>query len=216
MRRGVFISFEGVDGCGKSTHARMLAAQLRGAGLDVLEVRDPGSVALSEAIRQLLLDPANGALTAHAELLLYEAARAQLVDERIAPALAQGRVVVSDRFFDSTTAYQGAGRGLSSADIQRANALGSRGLVPDRTILLDVAVSEALDRGAGEKDRMELEGEDFLSAVREAYVCIAQKDPLRVRMIDGALPKDTVSTLIFQEVADLFDCLSCESAGDGP
>ena len=196
MERGLFITFEGIDGCGKSTHARILAEQLESRGHEVVLVRDPGTVPIAEKIRLILLDPANGAMAPACETLLYEAARAQLVREAIEPALARGAVVISDRFFDSTTAYQGAGRELDPSFVAAANGLGSLGLAPDRTILLDVDVEEASGRVDDVPDRMELEGRRFRPAVRDGYFELARRDLDRVRVIDATLPEAEVSARV--------------------
>lgn len=195
MARGSFLTFEGIDGSGKSTHARRLAQWLREEGFEVVEVRDPGTTAISEAIRGLLLDPKNSSMTRECELLLYEAARAQLVREAIEPALARGAWVVADRFFDSTTAYQGGGRALAAEYVERANALGSLGLMPDLTLVFDVDVAEAERRRGGEPDRMELEGASFENAVREAYLALAADAADRVRVIDASGSPDETFAL---------------------
>ncbi|MDT8434805.1 MAG: dTMP kinase, partial [Anaerosomatales bacterium] len=136
MVRGVFITIEGCEGTGKSTQAALLAEALREAGLSVTEVREPGGTLVSEAVRDLLLDPAHDGLDPRAEILLYEASRAELVSRVIRPALASGGAVVCDRFFDSTTAYQGYGRGLPLDQVVRLNQFATSGMVPDITIVL--------------------------------------------------------------------------------
>ncbi len=144
---GLFISFEGIEGSGKSTQVQCLQAYLESAGYEVTVTREPGGTPIAEAIRGLLLDPENVAMSPTTELLLYEAARAQHVHERVRPALAAGRMVLCDRFVDSTTAYQGAGRGLGGEALERLHQLATDNLVPDLTFLLDLPADVALVRG---------------------------------------------------------------------
>lgn len=170
MERGTFITLEGTDGSGKTTQAARLAAALEAAGREVVRLREPGGTAISEKVRALLLDPANGAMTAPCELLLYEASRAQLVGEVVGPALARGAWVVCDRFADSTTAYQRAGRGLPASMVEGANALACGDCVPDVTLWLDVSPRRALGRAlSGGCDRIEAEGLAFQERVRAGY-----------------------------------------------
>lgn len=183
---GLFVTLEGVDGSGKSTQAAALADRLRAAGHEVVALREPGGTAISEKIRAILLDPANGEMADECELLLYEASRAQLVRQVIEPALARGAVVVCDRFFDSTHAYQSGARGLDDALVRRANALGCCGVVPDVTLVLDVDPEVAFSRaGAGGLDRMEAEGLAFQRRVRADYLALAKEEPGRVRVVDA-------------------------------
>ena len=181
-----FITLEGIDGCGKSTQARLLAAALSRAGYDVCSVREPGGTALSEKIRALLLDPENAAMGDTCELLLYEAARAQLVHEVIAPALAAGRVVVCDRFYDSTTAYQGFADGLDRRAVARANALAVDGRHPTLTLVYDIDPEAAFARRAdraGGADRMEAKGRAYQEKVAAGFRAVASEDPARVKLI---------------------------------
>ena len=185
---GHFISFEGIDGAGKSTQARLLAEALTAAGHDVLSLREPGGVAISEKIRTLLLDPANTAMGDTCELLLYEAARAQLVHEVIAPARAAGKTVVCDRFFDSTTAYQAYADGLPVEQVQRANELAVGACRPDLTLVFDMDADAARARmaaRAGADDRMEAKGLAFQRKVAAGYRAIAAAEPARVKLIDA-------------------------------
>lgn len=201
---GLFITFEGIEGCGKSTQARRLVDALRVEGREVLAVREPGGSAIAEKIRALLLDAANAAMTPLAELLLYEAARAQLVAELIRPALDRGATVVCDRFYDSTTAYQGAGRGLRSIDFSTLNRLATGGLVPDATILLDVPVAVGLKRATNgaEGDRIEREPPEFHERVRQAFLAIAAAESGRVHRLDGERPADSLATDILGVVKE--------------
>lgn len=183
------ITLEGIDGCGKSTQARLLAAALEHAGCAVLRLREPGGTEISEKIRALLLDPANAAMSETCELLLFEAARAQLVEEVIVPALAAGQVVVCDRFYDSTTAYQAFADGLDCAMVRSANALAVGECTPRLTLVYDVSVDEALARRAARagQDRMELKGDVFQESVAAGFRAIAKLEPERVKLIDASV-----------------------------
>jgi dTMP kinase len=185
---GLFISFEGIDFCGKSTQTRLFAQFLRDQGYSILTLRDPGSSTISERIRAILLDLSHQEMSRHTELLLYEAARAQMVEQMIQPALRSGQLVVCDRFFDSTTAYQGYGRQLDLAVIRQANELGSCGLTPHITFLIDLEPELALERrrkSNRSKDRMEAEGLDFQKRVRKGFLTIAHENPHRVMVLHG-------------------------------
>ena len=184
----VFITLEGIDGCGKSTQAALLARALELSGHDVVRLREPGGTDISEKIRALLLDPANAAMGDTCELLLYEAARAQLVHERIAPALAAGKMVVCDRFYDSTTAYQAFADGLDERTVDTANALAVNGCSPKLTLVYDIEVETALARRASRdgQDRMELKGTEYQQRVADGFRAIAAEDYARVRLINAA------------------------------
>ncbi len=194
MARGTFISLEGIDGSGKTTQAARLADALELSGREVVRLREPGGTQISEKVRSLLLDPANKAMTAPCELLLYEASRAQLVGEVIAPALDHGAWVVCDRFADSTTAYQRAGRGLDSSMVEEANALACGDCVPDVTLWLDVEPARGLGRAVAEggADRIEAEGLAFQERVREGYDDVWRRHPHRVARIDASGTPDEV------------------------
>ena len=185
--RGTFITLEGVDGSGKSTQASLLVERLRQEGREVVALREPGGTPISEKIRALLLDPENAEMADECELLLYEASRAQLVREVIEPALLRGAIVVCDRFYDSTHAYQHGGRGLSDALVSRANELGCCGLSPDVTLVLDIDPAAALARATAQgADRLEVEGLAFQQRVRKDYLALAKADPARVCVVDAA------------------------------
>jgi dTMP kinase len=179
--RGLFVTFEGIDRSGKTTQARMLVEAL---GDDALGVREPGGTEVGERVRELLKDPAVE-LSAEGEALLFAAARAELVAQVIRPALEQGRVVVSDRFLDSSLAYQGAARGLGVEEVGAVNALATGGLQPDLTLLLELDTASAEER-AGESDRFEDEGRELQERVLAAYDELAAADPRRWRRIDAA------------------------------
>lgn len=185
--RGLFITVEGIDGCGKSTQATLIAAALEAAGHDVLRLREPGGVKISEQIRAILLDPANAEMGDVCELLLYEAARAQLVHQVIRPALAAGKTVVCDRFYDSTTAYQAFADGLDRNMVSQANELAVDGCRPDLTLVFDLPVEDALRRRSGREaeDRLELKGLEFQERVAAGFRAVAADEPDRVKLIDA-------------------------------
>ena len=192
--RGVFITLEGADGCGKSTQASLIADALEASGREVVRLREPGGTPISEKVRALLLDPANDEMVPECELMLYEASRAQLTRQVIEPALARGAVVLCDRYYDSTYAYQAGGRALDDALVRRANLLGSCGVAPDRTLVFDLEPAVAYARAtAGGADRMEAEGLAFQERVRDAYLRLAAEEPSRVRVIDASGERDEVA-----------------------
>ena len=214
-RPGVFITFEGGDGAGKSTHIRLLEEALTQHGHEVVRVREPGGTAIGEALRALVLDPAYGEMTPEAELLIYEAARAQIVAEVIAPALARGAVVLCDRFYDSTVAYQAFARGLDRGFVNAANAFAVSGTVPDRTLLLVCEnVEEGLERATelAEPDRLEQEGVAFHEKVCAGFAALAAEEPDRVRVVDSQGDMSDTARAIAAELADLFPWLPEEVA----
>ena len=184
----LLITLEGIDGVGKSTQAALLADALEAAGHDVLRLREPGGAAISEKIRALLLDPANAEMGDACELLLYEAARAQLVHQVIAPALAAGKAVVCDRFYDSTTAYQAHAAGLDPRTVELANGIAVGECRPRLTLVYDLPVAAARARMAARagEDRMEAKGLAFQERVAEGFRAIAAAEPGRVKLVDAA------------------------------
>jgi dTMP kinase len=192
---GLFVTFEGIDRSGKTTQARLLCDAL---GADALGVREPGGTEAGERVRDLLKDAAVP-LGAEAEALLFAAARAELVAQVIRPALAEGRVVVSDRYLDSSLAYQGGARGLGVDEVERINRFATGGLVPDLTFLLELDPSEAAAR-AGERDRFEDEGAALQAAVLEAYERLVAADPGRWRRVDAARAPEEVHAEVLAEV----------------
>ena len=205
-RRGVFVTFEGVDGAGKTTQCSLLCDALRSAGYEVVRLREPGGTPLGERVRSLLLDPQSQAMDPTCELFLFEAARAQLVAQVVRPALDRGAVVVSDRFFDSTYAYQGFARGLGGDTVRAVNAVACGGLAPDRTLLLDLEPGEAFGRAVCEgADRMEREGAAFQGSVRAGFLEVARAEPERVRVVDARGGVSEVWGRVRRELADLFD-----------
>ncbi|HZY30950.1 MAG TPA: dTMP kinase, partial [Candidatus Methylomirabilis sp.] len=191
---GLFITFEGGEGSGKTTHLKSLAHYLRDLGDEVVETRDPGGTTIGKEIRTLLLSPESAATSDSAELLLYEASRAQLVREVITPAITRGVVVLCDRFTDSTLAYQGFGRGLDQDLIRQLNRFVTGGLGPELTILLDLDPRIGLERctrsiraGRSFRDRIAAEPLAFHQKIREGYLTLAREEPDRFRVIDASL-----------------------------
>jgi len=204
-RRGLFISFEGGEGAGKSTVMTAAGSLLAQAGLSHHVTREPGGCPLAEALRALVLDPRHAGTCREAEVLMMFAARAQHVVETIEPALAAGHWVVSDRFTDASFAYQGGGRGIPAAILEQLEGWAAFGLRPDRTFLLDVPVAEGLRRiaGRGEADRMERESAAFFERVRAAYLARAQAEPHRFRVIDATRPLEAVVAAVESELQAL-------------
>jgi len=205
--RGLLISFEGVDGAGKSSHVEGLAAELRGAGRDVVTLREPGGTPLGERVRELLLD-AELERSPRAELLLFQVARAELVAERIRPALEAGAVVLIDRFSDSTRAYQGWGLELERGLVEDALRLATGGLEPDLVILLDLEPARGLRRvnSAGKRhDAIESRRRDFLERVRRGYLELARREPERWLIVDAARPPAAVAAAVSGRVRRLLD-----------
>ena len=207
--RGIFISFEGIDFSGKSEQARRLVARLRAAGYGNVEpLREPGGVQIAEAIRGIVLDHRNVEMNARTELLLYAAARAQITAEKILPALAAGKIIVADRYVDSTTVYQGHGRGLDLELVAAVNRFATFALLPQLTILIDVSWNTALERQQRAnlpKDRLEREQTEFYERVRAAYVQLAQREPQRFVLIDGTPEMETVAASVNQAVRQRLD-----------
>jgi dTMP kinase len=206
--RGLLITFEGGEGSGKSTQVRLLADWLEARGLSVVTARDPGSTRVGEAIREVVLDSASIPMSARTELLLYVAARAQLVEEVVLPALAQGKVVLLDRYEDSTYAYQGAARGIPEGVVQQVNEAGTGGLKPDLTVLIDIEAEEGIRRRREDsrgrpEDRLEGEGSRFHERVREAYRARAGREPVRFAVVDGRESPETIQAQVRQRVTAL-------------
>jgi dTMP kinase len=197
----MFITFEGVDGSGKSTQARLLAERLRTDGRDVVDTREPGGTEIGERIRELLLHSEH--VAPWAEATLFSAARAQLVDEVIRPALARGADVVCDRYIDSSLAYQGLARGLGVERVLDVNLVVTGSVLPDRTFLLLVPGEVAAQRRGRAPDRIEREGDEFASEVDRAYREIAEIFPQRVVVLDGTEPPEKIAEEIHGHVRDL-------------
>jgi len=196
-RRGIFLTFEGGEGCGKSTQIALLEPVLIEAGLKVEVAREPGGTRLGERVRDILLDPASVGMKAMAELLLYQASRAQLVTERILPALSVGSVVLCDRFTDSTLAYQGYGRGLPKDEIETLSRMATGDLVPNLTMVLDIDPALGLVRAArGGADRLEAERMAFHERVRQGFLELAKADPARCVIIDASGSVEEIHSMI--------------------
>jgi dTMP kinase len=185
---GLFITLEGIDSCGKTTQAQKLTSYLRRMGFSVLLTREPGGDRIAEKIRRILLSKTNSEMTDLTELLLYEASRSQLTRRIIQPALKHGRIVVCDRYADSSLAYQGYGRGLNRTMVKDLNRIATLGLVPDLTILIDVPVKISLgrkDKEKTKKDRLEKEKFEFHQKIREGFLTIARQNRKRMKVVDG-------------------------------
>jgi dTMP kinase len=206
-QRGLFITFEGAEACGKSTQITLLAERLRSEGHEPLCLREPGGTSAGESIRHLLQHAPEGELiTPEAELLLFAASRAQLVREKIQPALESGRVVVCDRFLDSTTVYQGVARRIPADATAAINAFAVGDCLPDATFLLDLAPGVAFERlraSGRTPDRIERESLAFFEDVRAGYLEVAARDPRRVRLLDASLPAEVLANTIFDEIGRL-------------
>jgi len=209
--RGLFLTFEGIDGSGKTTQMRLLAERLRRAGHEVLESYEPGGTRIGNQVRRILLDSGNQELCPTAELLLYFACRAQNVDQWILPALREGQVVLSDRFTDSTLVYQGVGRGLGKDVVLALDKIACRGLVPDLTVLIDIDLETSLaraqsrnrtlqDTGGVAETRMDDQEVEFHRRVRDAYAELAASEPRRFTVIDGRHDVETVAGAVWEAV----------------
>ena len=200
---GCFITFEGTEGCGKSTHIKKLARRLEAEGHTVRTLREPGGTESGESIRQLLKHGPEE-LTAEAELLLMNASRAQLVREVIRPAIAAGEIVLCDRFYDSTTVYQGTGRGLDAAQVQAVIDFAVGDTRPDLTLLLQIPVKTSEERRArrSETDRFEQADRTFFERIEAGYTALAAAEPDRIRVIEADQPLDTVAAAIWRIVND--------------
>jgi len=205
-RRGLFITFEGPDGSGKSTQARMFAERLRREGYEVLESVEPGGTPIGQQIRRIFLDPANHEITDVTELLLLFASRAQNVEQWILPALEAGKIVVSDRFTDSSIAYQGSGRGLGWDTVLNIDRIACKGLVPDLTLCIDIDTETGLARANSRNSvhgtseaRIDQQAVEFHQKVRGAYHELARREPQRFRLIDGAGSPEEIAAKVWAE-----------------
>ena len=202
---GLFITFEGGEGCGKSTQIAALKARLEAIGKTVVQTREPGGTALGESVRSLLQhDDAGQGMSPEAELLLFAASRAQHVRELIAPAIAQGQIVLCDRFLDSTTVYQGVARAIDSKKVDTINQFAIGDTKPDLTILIDlppeIGLARVHARSDGQLDRMEKEAIEFFQAVRQGYLDLAKSEPKRFLVLDGSQSIEDLETQIWQRV----------------
>ena len=214
MKPGRFITFEGIEGSGKSTQIERLSRRLGDAGIDVVRVREPGGTAIGDRIRGILLDPACAGMCAETEMYLFAASRAQLVRQVIRPALAAGKVVVCDRFLHSSLAYQGGGRALGRPLVSRVNAAAVDGLEPDRVVLLDLPPEAALGRAAARArlDRIEQERIDFFEAARTAFLEEAAAAPERFVVVDASGDADSVEAEVLAGLGALASTTTTGSA----
>jgi dTMP kinase len=196
----MFVTFEGIDGSGKSTQAALLARRLEAEGREVVLTREPGGTGLGERIRALLLD--GGEVAPWTEAALFAASRAQHVEELIRPALERGAVVICDRFLDSSLAYQGIARGLGLEDVLALNERAVRGAHPDVTILLDLDAGAGEHRLGGERDRIEQEGVAFRARVRDAYIELAGRFPERIVVLDANEPAERIGERVYERVRE--------------
>lgn len=202
----LFITFEGGEGFGKSTQAKALAARLKSGGYEVMLTQEPGGTGLGEKITGLLKWSNDDDICPLAEVMLFNASRAELVTRVLKPALAAGTIAVCDRYSDSTLVYQGYGRGLNLSTVRAINAFACQGLTPDLTILLDMPVEKGMERKHGTKaDRFEKEGLDFHRRVRDGYLALAAAEPRRWLVINASLPQPQVAALIWERVKNILD-----------
>ena len=204
--RGLFITFEGTDGAGKTTQIQRLSAELGQAGYDICLTREPGGTPISEQIRDMLLNPDHSEMAATTELLLYAASRAQHVSEVIKPALEAGKIVISSRFADAMVVYQGYGRGLDLERIKRLNRIATEGVTPDVTFVLDLPVEIGLQRvqkSRGGLDRLEREKIDFHQRLRDGYRALAQQEPQRLKIVDAQASPEKVYAQIMAAIQSL-------------
>ena len=206
--KGIFISFEGIDGSGKTTQAVRLHKHLASHGYNVLLLREPGGTPVGERIRSILLDKNHSDMSSLTELFLYLAARAQITSQVIYPALANGDIVIVDRFIDSTTAYQGYARGLDINEMQRLNLLATSGLVPDITFVIDCDPAVAFSRVTREHDRLESEGLDFMCRVREGFLKLCEFYRKRIVLVDGNRDIKSVENDISRHINRFFNISS--------
>ncbi len=202
LKKGFFISLEGIEGTGKTTQARLLSERLIEEGYEVILTQEPGGTVIGNRIREILLHVDHREMSYMAELLLYNAARAQHLSEKILPALNQGKVVITDRFTDSTVAYQGYGRGIDIQLIMSINDIATEGIKPHLTILFDLDVETGLQRNKGinKVDRLELEDIEFHKKVREGYLKIAEAETGRIKIVDASLSFEIVAQKVWEIV----------------
>ena len=198
--KGKLITFEGFEGSGKSTQARLLYRYLKGREKSALHIREPGGIKISEEIRRILLDVKNVRMTDSCETLLYMAARAQLVDEVIAPALKKGTIVICDRFLDSTVVYQGYGHGVDIGFIKRMGKFVTQGVKPDLTFVFDIEVKKGLSRTGKIRDRIEKRPMGYHHRVRRGYLAIARQEPKRIKLIKADGSRAQIQSLIREHV----------------
>lgn len=191
MNRGLFITFEGADGCGKTTQLNLLEKYLKDKGLDVIVTREPGAKGLGEKFREILLNY-DGIVSDRCESFLFLADRAQNIDTIVKPAVSSGKIVLCDRHIDSSVAYQGYGRGLDIQQIKNLNTIAAGGMLPDLTIVFDIDIETSMQRVGKNKDRMENSGNEFFNRVRNGYLELAKQEPDRIKVVDSTASIDDI------------------------
>ncbi len=199
MQKGLFITFEGADGCGKSTQMKLLKEFLENKGHEVVITREPGAIGLGERVREILLNY-DGEVSNRCESFLFLADRAQNIDIIVKPAIQQGKIVLCDRHTDSTVAYQGYGRGLDINEINKLNNIATNNLKPDLTYLFDVDIETSMQRVGQNKDRMESAGKEFFNKVRHGYLELAKNEPNRIKVIDSTKNIESVFEDVLKEI----------------
>ncbi len=201
MKKGLFITFEGIDGCGKTTQIELLKNSLEKQGENVLLTREPGAKGLGEKLREILLNY-EGDVSSNCESFLFLADRAQHIDTIIKPAIDKGVIVICDRHTDSTVAYQGYGRGLDLKQIHYLNNIATNGIKPDLTFILDIDVETSLERIGKARDRMESAGIDFFNRVRKGYIEISRQEPERAKLINGKDSIENIHSQIIKHISE--------------
>ena len=191
MNRGLFITFEGADGCGKTTQLNLLEKYLKDKGLDVIVTREPGAKGLGEKFREILLNY-DGIVSDRCESFLFLADRAQNIDTIVKPAVSSGKIVLCDRHIDSSVAYQGYGRGLDIQQIKNLNTIAAGGMLPDLTLVFDIDIETSMQRVGKNKDRMENSGNEFFNRVRNGYLELAKQEPDRIKVVDSTASIDDI------------------------
>ena len=203
MKKGLFITFEGADGCGKTTQMKLLAKYLKQKGIDVILTREPGGKGLGEKVREILLNY-EGHVSDRCESFLFLADRAQNIDIIVNPAVKEGKIVLCDRHIDSTVAYQGYGRGLDIKRINMLNDIATNGQKPDLTFVFDIDVETSMKRVGSQKDRMESAGIEFHNRVRNGYLELAKMEPQRIKVIDAAKSIDEIHQVVISFISNFF------------
>jgi len=204
VKKGLFITFEGIDGCGKTTQIKLLKEYFEKNGKSVVLTREPGAKGLGTKLREILLNY-DGEVSPNCESFLFLADRAQNIDIIVKPAIEEGKIVLCDRHIDSTVAYQGYGRGLDIDRITKLNDIATSGHKPDLTFVFDIDIDTSMARVGKEKDRMESAGIEFFKKVREGYIDISKNEPKRVKLIDGTQPIENIHNQVITEVNALLD-----------
>ncbi len=208
MKKGIFVTFEGIDGCGKSTQIAKAAEYLKEKSIPFILTREPGGTLLAEKIRELILSPQNSEMKNSCELLLYLSSRAQHVEEKIRPALEKGTTVLCDRYQEATFAYQGFGRGYPLNLLKQLNQFATGGLTPSKTFIFDISVEcafERLKKTGKAPDRLEKNPREFHQKIREGYLALASAQPKRIRLLQGEKPVDEIFEEVKRDLNDLID-----------